>query len=216
MAVGGSAGAPGTEATQGTGLALQPVNGWVDGRSNGVGIQGPFVTSSDRDQAGPSTISPADFGMSGSEICVQGTAGPVGVDENGSPDYAGDWGVLVGFNLAVAAPGGAAMPWSRVTGEGTVVGFSFALSGQSIPSETMYFYAAGEDGRQYCIPLAGTSSAAQSVLFSQLVTECFSPGSGQALPLDLALTGLQWTIAATPSSAVPYSFCISDLRAVVD
>ncbi|HVZ37567.1 MAG TPA: hypothetical protein VG963_34335, partial [Polyangiaceae bacterium] len=205
----------GTAIPTGTGNAITPVAGHVAGTSNGVGIQGDFATFSDATGTPPgaTTISPATFGMSmGSTICVSGTASQVMTDPTTMmADYNRYYGG--GVSLTLADPGGNMPgPWSR----GKVTGFSFNITGMTIPAGQLRFgvdfYDGGSINHNYCKDklVAG----ANTITLSTDVTDaCYTPG-GTALSPTATLQALKWQVATVTTAATPFNFCIENLTAI--
>jgi hypothetical protein len=192
-------------------VALSPVQGRVTAQSNGLGVNGEFYVAFDGANGGPSTLTSS---FAGSDVCIQGVAGPVGVDSDGLADYAGDWGVVVGLNLA--QQGTVRGPWSTSTSEGTVVGFSFIITGAAIP-DTLRFNAGSPDGAsQYCAPANAQSGVTTSLELEELATECWAVGAGVPAPLAGPFGNVEWIIPTTTDAAIPFDFCISDLQGIVE
>jgi len=193
------------------GVALSPVQGRVTAASNGLGVNGEFYVASDGPTGGPSTVSSS---FAGSDVCIQGVAGPVSVDSGGLADYAGDWGVAVGLNLA--QQGAVRGPWSTSTSLGTVVGFSFVITGAAIPA-TLRFNVASPDGTsQYCALANAQSGISKALSLEELATECWSVGAGVTAPAEGPFGNVEWNIPTVTDEAIPFDFCISDLQGIVE
>jgi hypothetical protein len=197
----------------GMGAALTPWDGWVDAETNGLGIQGSFFVASDADGGGSSTVTPS---FMGADICVSGVAAQIGVDAQGIATYARDWGVAVGFTLAQSEEDPTPLPWSRSTLEGSVIGFSFALTGPIIPGGLRFVVQGTDVVESYCGAVFNLEGARQDMLFAGLESECWNPGLGATMPADTRLNGLQWSITTNEAASVPFDFCIFDLRAILE
>ncbi|MEY4550781.1 MAG: hypothetical protein RL685_6976 [Pseudomonadota bacterium] len=200
----------------GTGFVLTPVAGWVAGGTNEAGIQGSFFPLSDANNEAPqmpgtTTITPAeDFSMAmGAPICVSGTASQV-IGEA----YGQYWGGGVGFNLS--DPGGMTgpTPWAR----GRVVGFSFDITGNTIPPAGQFrfgadFYEGAAINGDSCISIA---AGANTIMLGQIVNACWD-GGAMAPPLSATamLQSLKWQVATATAAPTPFNFCIENLRAIV-
>jgi len=224
VAAGGSAGAPvaaggagggagGAAIPTGSGNVItHDAEGWVAGNTNGLGIQGSFYTISDATNAPPgvTTVTIDDL-TTPTTVCTSGIASQVPDDTS----YGQFWGGGVAFNLA--DPGGmAAAPagWTR----NTVTGFSFTLTGPTVPAgEQMRFKATTLEGgvvndNGYCTTAA---TGANSVQFGDLVNECWTGGAGApALGAATQLVSLQWQVATVTASSTPFDFCIENLTAL--
>lgn len=198
-----SGGAGGSASTLVGNLLLTPEDGWVDGQSNAVGIQGSVFFDVDANLGGPSTLS---VGSNGPALCVSGVVGPVQ-----DADYARDWGGLFGIRLGEASPGQIGT-WSPITPAGTVSGFTFRLTGTAIPIAQVRIQVEDAAGNYYCSGLgqAGT----YSVSMANLRVACWETGGASVTP-ELPLVSLTWMIIAVETFADPFDFCIEDLTAVL-
>jgi hypothetical protein len=210
-------------------LAIVPdAEGWVDGASNGLGIQGAFTAASDgTDGAGGvsetgSTIT-LDATTTPGSVCVSGNLAAIA--PNPATTGPGDaflwsdyWGGSVGLNLrqVIPAGGGEALPasaWPRVTPSGQVTGFSYTLTGTAVPPRlrfTVDFVGKQPADATYCqaLPAGATSTSLTSVIQS-----CWQAGGG-ALPGADLLT-IAWSIIPIEAVATPFNFCISNVQAIV-
>jgi hypothetical protein len=215
---GSAAMAGGTDIPTGVGFALTPVNGFVAGASNQVGIQGYFYTYSDASQTPPgnTVIMPADFAASaGSAICASGTASQVLMMDGGTMlDYTRYYGGGVGLNLA--DPGGmmAAQPWDR----GEVTGFSFNITGTDIPTGQLrlnvtFYEGASVNTTPYC---ANIAAGANTIRFSDIHAECYNGNTGANIPATAQLQALQWQVATVDTAPTPFNYCIENLTALTN
>jgi hypothetical protein len=230
VAAGGAGGAPaGTgEIPVGTGLLIVPdAEGWVDGSSNGLGIQGAFTAASDgTNEAGAasetgSTIT-LDTTTTPGSVCVSGNLAPIAENpaSTGPEDaylWSDYWGGSVGLNLrqVIPAGGGEALPasgWPRVTPAGQVTGFSYTLTGTAVPPRLRFTvdFVGKPAGSTFCqaLPAGATSSSLTSV-----VQSCWEAGGG-ALPGADLLT-IAWSIIPIEAVATPFNFCVSNVQAIV-
>jgi hypothetical protein len=189
----------------GTGLAItHGIDGWVAGTTNGVGIQGSFYTFSDAagTPPGDTTVTLGDFATPTS-VCASGVASQV-IGTAYSQYYGG------GIALNLADPGGmvGTMPWPR----GTVTGFSFTVTGTTIPAALRFQATTPAGGTTYC--LNDTAPGANTVQLGTLVTACYDATPGPALPAATALESLQWQVVTNTDSSTPFDFCIENLTAI--
>jgi hypothetical protein len=220
-ASGGSAGAgampaPGTtipRGVAGTGFALTPMAGWVAGGTNEAGIQGAFSTISDATSMGATTIMPANFTMAtGTQICVSGSASQIMTAA--MPDYNRYWGGGVALDLGDPGAMAAKVPWNR----GRVVGFSFNITGTTIPPMGQFRFgitpyegsALVDDG-----PCTNITMGANTIMFSALHSQCYAATPGAALSDTALLASIKWQVATVVTAPTPFNFCISDLKAIV-
>jgi hypothetical protein len=196
-------GAGGTAAgsgVPGNGLVLSPTEGWVDGQSNTVGVQGGLFFEVDSSTGGPSSLS---FVSSGPAVCVTGVAGPVQ-----GMDYARDWGAQFGLGLGQPSPGENGV-WSQSTPAGQLTGFTFTLTGTQIPEAALRFAVEDASGTSYCAALIG-STGTFSIPVAELAEECWTTGGATVTP-TLPLSTLTWTINSAASGPVPFDFCVENL-----
>ena len=200
----------------GTGVALLPVDGWVDTATNGLGIQGSFFVGTDAEGGGSSTVSPQNFAAAGSEICVQGVGSQVGVDQYGVTAYARDWGAIVGLILSQDVQNGAVNGWSPSTPSGLLAGFSFVITGPVIPPLLRFTVVNADSTLFYCTPAAEPSGSLQSYRLDDLETECWFPGMGVAASQSDTFSHIEWTIPTTTEAPTPFNFCVSDVQGILE
>jgi len=200
----------------GTGFTLTPVAGWVAGGTNEAGIQGAFSTISDATATPPgaTTIMPTNFAMAaGSQICVSGSASQIMTAA--VPDYNRYWGGGVAFDLGDPGAMMPKVPWNR----GKVVGFSFNITGTTIPPMGQFrFGVAPYEGSTINDngPCVNITMGANTIMFSQLRSACYDTAApGPALPATALLASIKWQVATVVTAATPFNFCIADLKAIV-
>jgi hypothetical protein len=203
---GGTMGAGGTSSTIPTGtgnLIMHDSMGWVAGASNGVGIQGSFYTISDATGTPPgvTTIALDDL-TTPTSTCVSGTASAV-PDDTG---YSQFWGGGLALNLADPGGGMPAGAWNR----GAVAGFSFTVSGPTIPPGLRFQASGGEAGPVYCSNIV---AGPNNVQFGTLVTECYQAG-GTPLPPTAGIQSIQWQVVTVLETPTPFDFCVDNLTAL--
>jgi len=170
---------------------IVPSNGWVACGTNAAGIEGAFFTFGD---GITSTITPANFEASGSEVCVSGEVGQVV-----EGDYT-VYGAGVGFNFADEAAYDA-------TANG-VSGVSFNISTLPAATDTRIIFttAAGD----HCMVLA--SAGAQTVSFAQTTLDCWETGG--AKPAEAGIISVKWQVTTNATSTHAFDFCITDFAVV--
>lgn len=203
---GAAAGAGGTSSTIPTGtgnLIMHDSEGWVAGSSNGVGIQGSFYTISDATGTPPgvTTIALDDIATP-TRTCVSGTASAV-PDDTG---YSQFWGGGLALNLSDPGGGMPAGAWSR----GTVTGFSFTVTGPTVPAGFRFQASASATGPTYCGDIV---MGPNSVQLGTLVTECYQAG-GTPLPPTAGIQSIQWQVVTVLDNPTPFDFCIENLTAL--
>jgi hypothetical protein len=214
----------GGSATLGEGVPLSPMNGWVDGASNTLMIQGAMFPFGD-----PTSLMgsmPVDFSMSGTDACFKGTAAKVDMASMActtkmftppATDCYGEyWGAAIGLNLnqqidMTTMMGGDPMPFNA----SAIKGFTFTIAGGMVPT-SLRFKVEDASG-EFCNPATKPVKAgANSFVFEDLIKECWKPvataanaGSAKAGVIKIA-----WQVVTNDKGTVPFDFCVSDVRAL--
>jgi hypothetical protein len=205
MAAAGAGGAPGAIPT-GMGFAIMPAaDGWVAGATNSVGIQGSFHPFGDASSTPPgdTTVVLGDFDTPTS-VCLSGVASQV---LGTPPAYSQYYGGGLGLNLADAGGAAGVGPWTR----GTVTGFSFTVTGPTIPATLRFNATIPGMATTYCGNIA---AGANRVAFSSLNAECYNTPPGAVLPTTTALESIQWQVVTVTTASTPFDFCIENLTAI--
>jgi hypothetical protein len=211
---GGATGGGGAEAS---GVPLTPTMGWVDGMSNTLGIQGAVFSYSDMTSATGLTTD-----VTGPKACIKGTAAkvvmPCTIVPPATDCYGTYWGAALGENLN--------QPIDPATGMGvmtpmpfdasTLKGFAFDVDGPMVPVAAAFRFNVEDASNQYCTPTAkGIKSGSNSYQFTDLVTKCYAtPPGPSADTAKSALIKISWQVVTSPTSTVPFDFCISNVRAL--
>lgn len=210
MGAAGTTGMTGTDIPIGTGTVIAPgADGWVPGSSNQFGIQGSFYPIADTDNGGggTTTIQPLDF--ADGRACITGDASVV-VDG----EFTTYWGGGLAFNLADPGNMTGPAPWDR----GSVVGFSFDVTGPGVPPAGQFRFGAapivnGAPAQEYCV---GIQAGANTVLFSSIVFQCWPGGMGTPDMADATeIQAIQWEVATVEADRTPFDFCIENLTPIV-
>ena len=174
------------------------------------------------------------------KICISGNLEEVPLNPDGHGNYGQYWGIEFGFNLnqapaessltaplpptpapsdagasdaAVAPPPDVAQPWHP----GKVVGFSFVIEGSTINLVRFKSLPEGFDSSLessvFCKEIKATSGTANTALFGELSTYCWS-GISSVLPTAGGLDNISWQLPAdvAPVGARPFDWCLKDLR----
>lgn len=212
---GGGAPVGSGEVPVGDGLALIPLaDGWIPGDSNGLGVQGAFFAASDADANPTGTTIELDTATTPGSVCVSGSLAAIA-----DMDFETYWGATVGLNLRQVLPagGGEALPasaWSRTTPEGTVSGFSYAITannGVALPELRFTVDFVGKAaGATFCDPIeTGSTSSA----LTDVVQSCWAASTVTLPAADLL--AIQWSLIPSQTAAVPFDFCIANVQGVV-
>jgi hypothetical protein len=203
--------------TAGDQVLLTPVDGWLDGASNTLHIQGSTYAGADDRSA--LTMS-SDF--SGSKMCIKGSTAVVEYPCTAVPPapdcWATTWGAGIYLNLNQAAVGSTRAAFDAKA----VQGFAFDLSGPSVPPRSYFRFQveAADPDLAYCLQYSfnpGANLALLSQLNSERVLPICSPSVHSVETANYAasrLVRLKWMVMATLQE-IPYDFCVSNVRAVL-
>jgi hypothetical protein len=210
-----SAGAGGAPGAPGAGLSLIPINGWIDGDSNALGIQGAVFAFAD--SASHARLSE---NFEGSNACISGTA--VKVDLRCTPvppatDCFGTfWGAAIGLNLnQTKDPDSMQAERPMPYDASALIGFAFDVTGGTIPPSLRFSLETAS--AEYCNPPSKPLRAGENFfLFSDLITQCFK-SSGTKMNAESGkaeLIRLAWKVVTNSQADVPFDYCISNVRAL--
>lgn len=217
----------GSDATGGTGggdlpagVPLTPTDGWVDGMSNTIGVQGAMFSYSD-DTSGMG-LTP-DF--TGSNACIKGAAAKVDLKctpmAPATDCYGQFWGAAIGLNLnqPTVMTDGMAMGGDPMPYDGSALkGFAFEVSGSMVPApKDIRFKVEGPSG-EFCnvSTTKPIKAGANTFMFDDLITACWKPVMGAATGTTVkgSLIKIAWQVVTNSASTVPFDFCISNVRAL--
>jgi len=222
----GSSGAPtawpvpagGSGSSEETGTLLDPKDGWVYRESNRFGIQGAVFAYAD-----PTSALSLMFDSSRSAACIRGKVARVDLlctpVAPATDCYGSTWGAAIGMNLnqrldPVTMMGDvpAAFDASNLSG------FSFELSGSNLPPPNSLRFNVDSSDRSFCnIPLKKLMPGRNTVLFSEVVPECYrsaTPAGPTAESARAALLKIWWQVLTNTQAEVPYDFCVSNIHAL--
>jgi len=189
-----------------TRTALVPVDGWVDGSTNDVGIQGSWYTYSDEG----ATVVPADepfFDGAGSEICISGTTVP--------DEYSGVyWGVAVGMDFNVVDETTYAYD---ATSHG-VVGIRLTLTGSLPPGIQLNLTeTTSVEGDVFCTRYLGIteSSRTLSLYFDEAQFICWYDATFGPIDETL-LRAFSVQVMSEAYQSVPFDFCVENVSAILE
>jgi hypothetical protein len=206
-AAAGAGGAP-TGIGTGTGnLIIHDSTGWVAGTTNAVGIQGSFYSYGDFTQTpmpGDTTVTVDPFAAATGTVCISGTASAV-IGE----DYGRYWGGGIALNLADPGGMGETGPWTR----GPVTGFSFTVTGPTIPPNIRFNANATGGTDAYCVNDIPTAGVTQ-IQLGTLLEACYNTPPGAALAPTATLQSIQWQVVTVVDDPTPFDFCIENLTAL--
>jgi hypothetical protein len=148
--------------------------------------------------------------------------GLIGVDLNrvANPDApTGDAGANAGGDAGAPVLGMIAQAWTP----GNVDGFSFKIDGPVMPLDLRFQgtpTGSNTNLDHFCNKVAvGTTGGTFSVLFSEIVRNCFDPTPGAAIFADPAgytqLQNINWQVSSSDMIAYPFDFCVSEIKPIL-
>jgi hypothetical protein len=215
----------GSTATGGTGggdlpagVPLTPTDGWVDGMSNSLMVQGAMFSYSDMTSGMGLT---GDF--TGSNACIKGTAAKVDLKctpvAPATDCYGTFWGAAIGLNMnqpidMTTMMGADPMPFDA----SAIKGFAFEVTGTMVPApKDIRFKVEGPTG-EFCNvgTMKPVQMGANTFMFEDLITACWKPvmGAATAATTKSSVLKIAWQVVTNSSSTVPFDFCISNVRAL--
>lgn len=226
--LGGASGGAGAPA--GEGVPITMTGGWATNVE--LGIQGAVFPYSDKYSGTGMTSNLADpVDASVVNACIKGTAALV--DQASTPctsmvftppatDCFGEyWGAAIGVNLN--------QPIDPDTGKGVVIplpydastlqGFTFEISGATVPAPSALRFKVEADTGEFCTPTTvKILNGSNKVFFNQLLDKCYSistnPPNPTAETVQSKLLKISWQVVTNDKSAVPFDFCVSNVRAL--
>ena len=219
------AGASSTAGAAGTGVApegvpIVPMDGWVDAASNSLGIVGAFYAYAD-DTSKMSQVGT----FVGATGCMSGTAAqvidPCTIAPTANDCFGTYWGAAMGLNLNQPKDPATMMgvkdplPFDA----SALKGFYFELSGDMIPaSKSLRFKVENATGEFCTPPTKKVTFGPNQFEFKDLIAECWhttDPANATAETAQSALIKISWAVVTSKDAAVPYNFCVSNIRALL-
>jgi hypothetical protein len=215
--LGGSSGSGGGALPEG--VALTPMEGWVPMDGNSLGIQGAMFAYAD-----PTSKMTMMENFAGSSACISGEASKVIMPCTFMPPatdcYGEYWGVAIGLNLNQPT---VEMDGKMVGGDpmaydaSGLKGFAFNIDGTKVPT-SLRFTVESTSG-DFCTPPATRVAAGPNTfMFEQLFSKCWEKTASTANPnagtVKNAIKKIAWQVVTNDKSAVPYEYCVSDVRAL--
>jgi hypothetical protein len=210
---GGTTGVGGSVVTPTGGVPLTPVNGWIDGSSNELGIQGAMFAYADETSAERMMD---DFIRD--HACISGIAAKVDLQCTPVPP-AGDcygtyWGAAIGLNLNQAINpetrmGEAPLPYDA----SGLDGFSFEVTGPGVPASLRFKVETA--AAEFCSPPPRpVRLGSNSFRFDELLEHCWAPGGMSAEAAKSQIVKIAWQVVTNSAAEVPFDFCVGSLRAL--
>jgi hypothetical protein len=218
----GGSGAGGGSGDLPPGVPLTPINGWVDGMSNSLMIQGAFFSYSDT-VSGMGLVSDV---MTTSSACMKGIAAkvimPCTIVPPATDCYGTYWGAAIGFNLnqpndPVTMMGGTPVPFDA----SAITGFAFDIGPgtdgvMTVPLPSQFRFNIEDATTQYCTASAkGVAPGPNIKHFTDVESMCYAMTPGpMATTIQKGVVKISWQVVTNTGSTVPFDFCISNVRAL--
>ncbi len=215
-ATGGSTATSGGSAPLAEGVPLTAADGWVDMGGNTLGIQGAMFAYAD-----PTSSASLEENFLGANACIKGEVAKVDLKCTpvlpATDCYGEFWGAAIGLNLN--------QPIDPVTLKGVnpplpydasaLTGFAFEITGTTVPL-SLRFKAENASGEFCSLPAKPIKAGANTVLFSDLTTECWAPTptSRKGDTAKSSITKIAWQVVTNDSSTVPFDYCVANVRAL--
>lgn len=210
------------------GVPLDPMNGWVDGASNSLMIQGALFPFGDA--TSKMGMEPLDFSMSGTMACFKGTAAKVDMASTACTTkmftppamdcYGEYWGAAIGLNLNQTIDETTMMGSTPAAYDASAIkGFSFTIAGASVPGTASLRFKVENAAGEYCNPAAKPIKAGDNtVLLSDLISACWKPVAGAPTgeSAKANLIKIAWQVVTNDKATVPFDFCVSNIRAITN
>ncbi len=223
---GGGSGGSGGSGSGGTGtlmegVPLAPMEGWVDGASNTLKVQGAMF-----DYGDPTSLMGETKDFTGTHACITGTAAKVDLKSMAcvsmmftppAKDCYGEyWGAAIGLNLNQAIDMTTMLGGPPAAFDASAIkGFSFTISGAKVPT-SLRFKVEDANG-EFCTPkTVPVKLGPNTINLSQLIKECYKPPAAPvtAETAKSALIKIAWQVVTDTTGTIPFDYCVEDLRAV--
>lgn len=212
--------APGTNnpGTPSPGIPLVPVDGWVDGMSNVLGIQGAMFSFADSTTRLNLTEDASQVG----KMCIQGIAAQVDLKCTPTPPavdcFGTTFGAAIGLNLNqvvdATGVGGSPLPYDA----SKIRAFAFEVDGRIVPDIYSLRFSVESGEQFFCNPsfeMKVVTPGENEFAFEDLRARCWaSPGGPSATTVKTMIVKLVWQVVSNDKAQVPFDFCISNVRAI--
>ena len=199
---------------------LTPTNGWLDRTSNDFEIQGALFANADSTSSMSMSAS-----FTGARACIAGMAARVDLlsppcqslmfTPPATDCYGEFWGASLNLNLNQPAMGDTPLPYDA----SALQGFAFEISGDTVPAPSALRFQVHAVSGVFCNPVnIKLKVGVNTVFFRDLLPQCWVTQIPDLRPtaesVKSALISIEWRVVTNGSSAVPYDFCVSNLRAL--
>ncbi len=200
-------------------LRLEPVDGWVEGASNSLGIRGAMFAAADRFSY--DTLVP-DF--VGSRACASGVVAKVDLTCDPAPGqdcFAGQFGAFIALNLNQQQESEESYD-PQPFDASAITGFAFEVEGALVPRLVRFELETDQSDQDpvYCEQTTGDAPASgpREVRVERLAQQCYAgsrAGERVTSVLSRALR-LRWHVVSNDRAEVPFDFCVKNLRVLTD
>ena len=208
------------------GVPLTAMNGWVDA-SMAIGIQGAVFAYAD-----PTSKMGLMEDFIGANACITGTAAKVDVMSTpcatkmftppATDCYGEYWGAAIGLNLNQpidpVSMEGVDPPLTFDAGLKGITGFAFEITGAKVPT-SLRFKVENASGEFCNLATKPLLKGANSIKFADLHAECWEMMAKTNPTAETAKTDLikiAWQVVTGPTAAVPFEYCVSNVRALTN
>ena len=208
------------------GVPLDPMNGWVDGATNDLKIQGALFPFGDT--TSKMGMMPVDFSASGTMACFSGTAAKVDMASTACTTkmftppamdcYGEYWGAAIGLNLNQSIDEASGMGLDPMPYDASAIkGFSFTIAGDGVPGTAALRFKVENSAGEYCNPAAKPIKAGDNtIMLTDLISACWKPVAGAPTGdgAKASLIKIAWQVVTNDKATVPFNFCVSNIRAI--
>lgn len=222
---GGSDATGGTSSTGGSvelppGVPLTPTDGWVDGMSNTLMVQGAMFSYADTTSGMGLT---SDF--LGANSCMKGTAAKVDLKctpmAPATDCYGQFWGAAIGLNMNQPIDMTTMMGADPMPFDGSAIkGFAFEITGSMVPAPKDIRFKLENPTGEFCNVSATKpiKAGANVFMLEDLITACWKPvmGAATAATAKSNMLKIAWQVVTNSASTVPFDFCVTNVRAITE
>jgi hypothetical protein len=204
------------------GVPLTATDGWVDGMSNALMIQGAMFEYAD-----PTSLMGLTKDFTGTNACIKGTAAKVDMmsmacttkmfTPPATDCYGEYWGAAIGLNLNQAIDETTMMGGTPMSYDATAIkGFAFNITGAMVPT-SLRFKVEGPASAEFCTPKdKPVKLGANTFMFEDLIKECWAPktGAATAATTKAEVVKIAWQVVTDAMKTIPFDYCVTELRAL--
>lgn len=214
-----TSGGAGGDETRSQAVRLEPGEGWVDGASNSLGIQGAMFAAGDLFSYDTLV---SDF--RDSRACMSGVAVQVDITCQAPPGgdcFALHYGTFLGLNLNQQRVGDDPVD-PQPFDASAITGFAFDVEGPLVPRVVRFELETDQtdDDPVYCKTTSSDEPASshREVRIEELTQRCYAGGrrGESATTVKERALRLRWHVITNSTGDVPFDFCVSNVHALTD